>query len=164
MRRYLRFLILFVSLGALVAFAAPSSRACWGPLGPEPAFDGGDRMSFFEFGLAGDPLYRDFYYDEICDHGYPSVPPPEPPDLEKYRDNLADWARYARGVTPADIYQIVYKSSRKSLTELARLMPTGGAADGWSGLFGDNAFIKWLVDRGDQEALSYLIFAKDCEP
>ncbi|MBS1688916.1 MAG: hypothetical protein JSS96_09345, partial [Bacteroidetes bacterium] len=74
--------------------------------------------------------------------------------------NEAEWYSYTgKAVKAADIDSFIYKASYAEINsvnnnELGKLRAN----------LRENTFAKWLVDHNDKQALSYLLYAKKCEP
>lgn len=81
----------------------------------------------------------------------------------KQADNLEEWRiKVCESATPAEIAQVVYKSS---LTELEVLRTvTSTEQRNPSGRLKANAFADYLNSGACTETMDYLVFAKQCEP
>lgn len=152
------FLTVFVSL---MGWAGFSSCPVWGCSGPSYE----DYVSFFEFSLAGDPLFRKYHYYEIS----PPIGPLEVKSTEKpeYYDNLMEWRQFLRNQSSLEeIKQVIYDSKNKSNLQyiLACWKQNAPVDDEKLGGLAKNRWLDYIIKTRQIESLEYLIYAKDCEP
>ena len=158
MKKLIIFLTVFVSLTGWAGISSCPVLACSGP-----SYE--DYVSFFEFSLAGDPLFRKYHYYEIS----PPIGPLEVKSTEKteYYDNLAEWRQFLPNQSSLEeIKQVIYDSKNKSslqyvLNCLKNNIPVDHAK--MEGLAG-NHWLDYLLKTRQVESLEYIIYAKDCEP
>ena len=165
MRRRMRFSLVLIGALLVLVFSGIVIRACWFPASQtEPVFLGGDVISFFEFGLPNDPLFRGYEYRQVANSVYYYGMPDPAEHLSG--DNLKDWLKYVgHGLAAADLNPIVYKTPVAQLEMLRKKMRDGTATAAYQKTaLAANKFIKYIVDNGQTELLDYLIYALNCEP
>lgn len=158
MKKLISFTAVFVSLLCFLVITPGVVLGCAGP-----SYE--DNVSFFEFSLANDPLFRKFHYTEIS----PPIGPLEAKSSIKrdYYDNLVKWQQFTNTKSTLDeIQKVIYDSENKSIL-LATLAALKGNTPVDTAKLGDLAKNQWLneiIKTKQTESLEYIIYAKDCEP
>jgi len=126
--------------------------------GPDP-YD--EYPSFFFNNINSAPAFTPFYYTSLLTYytegygWYDDVRDSTIGDM-----NEAEWYNYThQSVKAADIDSFIYKASYTEINNV-RNNELGKLRVGLS----ENTFVKWLLAHDDKQALSYLLYAKKCEP
>jgi hypothetical protein len=124
-----------------------------------------DYVSFFEFSLANDPIYRNYHYYEIS----PPLGPLRVKSTAKrdYYDNLAEWRQFFTNRASVDeIENVIYDSKNKNILLYALACLKDGIPVDTARLGGlaKNRLLDYIIKSKLSESLEYIIFAKDCEP
>ena len=117
--------------------------------------------TFFSNEITAKPAYQPFYYTQdrrYYDDSWYNTPV-SLPDA-----NIMEWQSYTNQPLPAaDMDSIIYNSTYAELKSLyghiEKAAPLVMKAS-----FTGNAFVHWLKQTKDLEALGYLMYAKQCEP
>ncbi|MEL7221066.1 MAG: hypothetical protein AAGJ93_07085, partial [Bacteroidota bacterium] len=81
------------------------------------------------------------------------------------KDNATEWMdRYCGNAKLADIQQVVYKSSRYQLEDLLSIIDNPNGQLSRMGPLASNSWVRYLHRHQCRETVSYLVFAKRCEP
>ncbi|HEX2952878.1 MAG TPA: hypothetical protein VHR47_02705, partial [Bacillota bacterium] len=172
MKRHVVFLALFVSLLALFVLDPIDRVKACGPYPPtdlEPTFSGGDYLSFVEFDLANDSLFKNYYYYEVSrsqEPGYPAYNE-ERETMNTYRDNLEEWRKLlGPEINLETTYKLVYKSSLSELNQLYGILIGNDMKKRTLKLapFLKDPRFQTMIAKRQIDLLKYLIFAKTCEP
>ena len=147
------FIPILISITVLVMFYQ-KAKSC------AISFEGDDRyVNIFDRSLFNLPELKPFF---LSSHAFADM---DERDIEKSAfSNLKEWAGYTGGNAALDdIEAVVYNTQPDSLELLFNavsrhdksLIPAG---------YKHNSFVKYLVDNKKEEAVKYLIYAKNCEP
>jgi hypothetical protein len=146
---------------SLIGMLLMNPRIVYGCAGPFYI----DHVSFFEFSLAGDPLFRAYHYYGIS----PSIGPLEVKSTAKREnyDNLMEWQQFLKTeATLDDIAKVIYGENNKDVLNYSlHCLKNNTPVD--SKKMGDLTGNRWLDDiikAKQAEILEYIIYAKDCEP
>ncbi|OWY23232.1 hypothetical protein C7N43_04195 [Sphingobacteriales bacterium UPWRP_1] len=124
---------------------------------PEP---NRNSITFFNPDIVTDTTYRACYVDA----GY-YMPDEYASSEMRYRYNLLEWQQYFNSTKPPGLQQVaevIYDISAEALQKDALNPILQGSKPGK--LIESNALLRLLYNRKDAETLTYLIYAKQCEP
>lgn len=84
-------------------------------------------------------------------------------DFDEKKANLLDWRNYYQNVpTLKDLDVIVYNSKAKDLEEVKKYVIYDSLK--FINNYSENSVVKYWMAKKDTESITYLIFAKKCEP
>jgi hypothetical protein len=147
------FIPILISLAVLVIFYQ-KAQSC------AISFEGDDRyINIFDKSMFNLPELKPFF---LSSHAFADM---DERDVEKSAfSNLKEWTGYTKNIAVLDdIETIVYSAPLDTLSLIENavnrhdksLIPEG---------YKHNSFVRYLVDNKKEEAVKYLIYAKNCEP
>lgn len=100
------------------------------------------------------PLF--FTFDRLYDYQWFS-------EQGRTQDNLSEWKKYFQNQpTTNDIKQLVYKATTKETKLIKNFV--SGISGALSGKWRSNSAVKYLKSKRATDIVTYLLFAKKCEP
>jgi hypothetical protein len=158
MKKLVSFLAVFVSLLCVFSMNSGIVLGCVGP-----AYE--DHVSFLEFSLAGDPLFRAYHYYKIS----PPLGPLKVKSTTKREnyDNLMEWQQFVKtGASMDEIAKVIYGDKNQGIFNYAlNCLKNGIPADSKKmGELAGNRWLEGIIKTKQAEILEYIIYAKDCEP
>ncbi|POY35820.1 hypothetical protein C3K47_13795 [Solitalea longa] len=114
-----------------------------------------DHITFYNNHIAGDPDYKPFYYiayETLYDYSEPHDP---------YNQNIAEWKKYlgVESMPDSAVYRAIYTNNSESFELIKNKKETE-----WPDSLRKNVFVVELAKKKNADALTYLSFAKACEP
>ena len=153
MKIFAVFLLVFVSTAALVRTLPTLSRICsGGDYEPSrPAF-------LFDAELTSEPGWRPFYFtwNHLYDYEWTELP-------DRHDDLIDEWSSYfGTRVTREELRKVIFDASPEDVERIRSFVRSPG--DPATDPLLLNPFVRSLRDRPDDDFLTYLTFAKRCEP
>ncbi|TAF67884.1 MAG: hypothetical protein EAZ55_02380 [Cytophagales bacterium] len=97
-----------------------------------------------------------FTFDRLYDYEWNSYE-------AKTADNIKEWQQYAnQQASEEDIIAYLYKANKEDAQKIVDYIQ--GKNRSLGNQWGNNSFVKYIVEKKDAETAEYILFAKNCEP